>query len=172
MRRDVFPASKRSKTSLASLAPAAISGPTLAVIRTSIFGAALRDLPDVSISEVEAILKGISGNFAVLFLPSLDPPQLSAVIRAMEGSAPPRKPITPEEIKKALEEKSADPATPGRGSKRMREILHPEPKSVGALIEGKALLPPSIKEASQLPHASCADCGIVERTRYPAGWCA
>lgn len=168
LRRDVLLASKRTKPSLASPAPVVASDPTLTVIRTSIFGAALRDLPDVNIGEVEAMLKGISGNFAILSLPSLDPPQLSAVIRAMERGVPPRKPKTPEEIKKALEEKNADPATPGRRVKRMRAILHPELKLVGALIEGKVLLPPSIKEVSQLPTLDTLRAQIVGLLSAPA----
>ena len=169
LRRDIIAAS-RSKPSLASPAPVPISTPepSLTVIRTTIFGAALRDFQGVNLDEVARMLDGSAGNFAVLSLPTLDPPQLNAILRAMDRGVPPRKPKTPEEIKKELEEKNADPETPGRRVKRMRKTLHPELKLVGALIQGQVFLPESVRDVSKLPTLDTLRAQIVGLLSAPA----
>lgn len=125
--------------------------PTLTVIRTSIFGAALRNFPNVNLDDVAKMIDGVDGGYAVLSLPVLDPPLLKAVLRAMDRSVPPRPPKTAAEIAKELEEKTADPANPGRRMKRQRAVLIPDLKVMGALIEGKVLLPDTMKEVSNMP---------------------
>ncbi|KAF8079114.1 hypothetical protein FPV67DRAFT_96959 [Lyophyllum atratum] len=153
LRRDILVAANRTTPSLASAAIPATPQPqpTLTVIRTSIFGAALRDFPGVNLEQADKMIGETSGNFAVLSLPSFDPPQLNAILRALERGVPPRAPKTPEEIKKAEEEKNADPATPGRRMKRVRQVLHPELKLIGALIDGRVFLPEGVKDVSKLP---------------------
>ncbi|KAF8652872.1 hypothetical protein AX16_004093 [Volvariella volvacea WC 439] len=135
-----------------SLSPVDNPGePQLTIIRTSIFGAALRDLPGINIDQVDKLFANQSGNFAVLTLPSLDPPQLSAILRAMERGVPARPPKTEEDLKREKEEKNADPATPGRRMKRSRAILHPQLKVVGGLIEGKVFLPQGVQDVAKYP---------------------
>ena len=167
LRRDII-VSSRPKPSLASPIPISTPEPSLTVIRTSIFGAALRDFPNVNLEEVARMLNGSIGNFAVLSLPTFDPPQLNAILRAMDRGVPPRKPKTPEEIKKELEEKNADPETPGRRVKRMRKTLHPELKLVGALIEGQVFLPEGVRDVSKLPTLDTLRAQIVGLLSAPA----
>jgi hypothetical protein len=162
-------ASSRPEPSLASPTPTPIPpAPSLTVIRTSIFGAALRDFPDINLEEVDRMLIGTAGNFAVLSLPTFDPPLLNAVLRAMDRGVPARKPKTPEEIKKELDEKNADPETPGRRVKRMRKTLHPELQLVGALIEGRVFLPEGVRDVSKLPTLSTLRAQIVGLLSAPA----
>jgi len=168
LRQDII-TSSRPKPSLASPTPTPIPpAPTLTVIRTSIFGAALRDFPDINLEEVDRMLNGTVGNFAVLSLPTFDPPVLNAVLRAMDRGVPPRAPKTPEEIKKELDEKNADPETPGRRVKRMRKILHPELQLIGALIEGRVFLPEGVRDVSKLPTLSTLRAQIVGLLSAPA----
>ncbi|KAG6851400.1 hypothetical protein H0H93_005798 [Arthromyces matolae] len=153
LRRDIITAAKRATPSLASAAIPVTPQPepTLTVIRTSIFGAALRDFPGVNIEQVTQMIGESTGNFAVLSLPSFEPPQLNAILRSLERTLPPRPPKTPEELKKEQDEKNADPDTPGRRVKRQRRILKPELKLVGALVEGRIFLPQGVKDVSTLP---------------------
>lgn len=168
LRRDIAAAARRSASpSLASPAPAAPQ-PQLTVIRTSIFGAALRDYPNINMVEVEQMFEGSKGNFAVLTLPSFDPPQLNAILRAMDKSAPRRPPKTPEELKREETEKKADPENPGRRMKRQRPLLTPELKLVGAFIEGKVFLPQGVKDVSQLPTLETLRAQIVGILSQPA----
>ncbi|KAG5635255.1 hypothetical protein H0H81_011924 [Sphagnurus paluster] len=170
LRRDILTAANRTTPSLASAAIPATPQPqpTLTVIRTSIFGAALRDLPGINVDAADQMVGETSGNFAVLSLPSFDPPQLNAILRSLERGVPPRPPKTPEEIKKELEEKNADPATPGRRVKRVRQTLHPELKLVGALIEGRVFLPQGVKDVSTLPTLDTLRAQIVGLLSAPA----
>ncbi|KAG5643539.1 hypothetical protein DXG03_000680 [Asterophora parasitica] len=153
LRRDILTAANKTTPSLATAAiPASpIIQPTLTVIRTSIFGAALRDFPGVNLDAADQMIGDTSGNFAVLALPTFDPPQLNTILRSLERGVPPRLPKTPEELKKEQDEKNADPAQPGRRMKRVRQVLHPELKLVGALIEGRVFLPEGVKDVSKLP---------------------
>ncbi|KAG6874383.1 hypothetical protein C0995_015119 [Termitomyces sp. Mi166 len=153
LRRDILMASNRTTPSLASAAIPATPQPqpTLTAIRTSIFGAALRDFPGINLAQVDKMIGESTGNFAILLLPSFHPPQLNAVLRALERSVPMRPPKTPEEIEKEEQEKNADPESPGRRMKRQRRVLYPQLKLVGALVEGRVFLPQGIKDVSQLP---------------------
>lgn len=173
LRRDILVASSRTTPSLASPTPAAVPAtplppPTLTVIRTSIFGAALRDFPGVNLEEADKMIGDTAGGFAVLALPSFDPPQLNAILRALDRGVPPRKPKTPEELKKELEEKNADPATPGRRVKRIRQVMQPELKLVGALIDGRVFLPQGVRDVSKLPTLDTLRAQIVGLLSAPA----
>ncbi|PPQ69433.1 hypothetical protein CVT25_004826 [Psilocybe cyanescens] len=151
--------------------PATTSGlpeATLTVVRTGIFGAALRDLPDVNLVEVERMIDNQSGKFAVLSLPSLHPPQLNAILRAMDRSVPHKPPKTEQEIKQELEEKNADPAQPGRRMKRVRQVRIPELKVMGAIIENQVFLPNDIKDVSNLPTLDTLRSQIVGLLSAPA----
>jgi ribosomal protein L10 len=156
LRRDITAASNRSKPSLSSPSPAGIpaepvSDPLLTVIRSSIFGAALRDFPAVDNADVIRMTEGVKGALAVLSLPVLDPPQLKAILRTFDRNVPPRKPKTEEQLKKELEEKNADPVNPGRRIKKLRQIVDPELKVIGALLDGQILLPDRVKAVADLP---------------------
>lgn len=142
--------------------------PTLTVIRSSIFGAALRDFPDVNAEQVDEMTKDVKGGYAVLSLPILDPPTLSAVLKALDRSVPPRPAKTQAELDKEEQEKNADPATPGRRMKRVRQVLTPDLKVLGALIEGKVLLPQRIQDVSQLPTLETLRAQIVGLVSAPA----
>lgn len=171
LRKDIMVASSRPAPSLASptpIAPTPQPLPSLTIIRTSIFGAALRDFPNVNLEEVDKMMDGTAGGFAVLSLPTFDPPQLNAILRALDRGVPPRKPKTPEEIKKESEEKNADPATPGRRVKRMRQAVQPELKLVGALIDGRVFLPESVRDVSKLPTLDTLRAQIVGLLSAPA----
>ncbi|ESK96258.1 hypothetical protein Moror_7248 [Moniliophthora roreri MCA 2997] len=125
--------------------------PTLTVIRTSVFGAALRAHSGINLQDVEKMVNNTPGNYAVLQFPPLDPPLLSAVLRAMDRSVPPRPPKSPEQIAKEEAAKKADPEQPGRRVKRSRPELVPDLKVIGALIEGKVFLPQGLKDVAELP---------------------
>ncbi|KAJ7070665.1 hypothetical protein C8F01DRAFT_1107270 [Mycena amicta] len=145
LRRDISAASTRLKTTEPS------SPPLLTVIRSGIFGAALRDYPTLDNAQIAQMTEGVSGALAVLSLPVLDPPQLKAILRTFNRTVPARKPKTPEELKKEQEEKNADPANPGRRIKRARQLVDPELRVLGALLDGQVLLPPRVQEVSELP---------------------
>ncbi|KAF5352559.1 hypothetical protein D9756_006092 [Leucocoprinus leucothites] len=142
--------------------------PTLTAVRTSILGAALRDLPGVNRSSVKKMMKGTKGSFALLTLPNFHPPQLKAVLTAMGKSVPPKKPKTPEELKQAEAVKNADPAQPGRRMKRVRETRTPDLKVVGALIEGRVFLKDGVNDVSNLPTLDTLRSHIVGLLGSPA----
>lgn len=159
LRTDIAAASKRPSQSLTS--PLSLPDPTLTVIRSSVFGAALREFPNIDLDKVSEMIEGQSGALAALSLPNLDPLQLKAILRAFERGVPPRKPKTPEELAKALQEKNADPATPGRRIKRARPTLQPELRVVGAIFNGQILLPEKVKDISTLPSLETLHAQIV-----------
>jgi ribosomal protein L10 len=159
LRRDITAASNRflpppPAQSLDDPSPTHIpvsQEPSLSVLRTAIFGVALREFTSIDINESAKIAKLVSGPLAVLTLPSLHPPQLNGILRALERLVPPKKPKTEEQLKKELEAKNADPATPGRRMKRIRPTLTPELNVVGALIEGKIFTREGVDEVGKLP---------------------
>ncbi|KAJ7116831.1 hypothetical protein C8R43DRAFT_1038267 [Mycena crocata] len=156
LRRDITAASNRSKPSLSSASPAGVPAeptpdPLLTVIRSGIFGAALRDFPAVENADVQRMTDGITGALAVLSLPVLDPPQLKAILRTFGRTVPPRPPKTEDELKKELAEKNADPANPGRRMKRTKQTMGPELRVLGVLLDGQVLLPERVKAVAELP---------------------
>ncbi|KAJ8503595.1 hypothetical protein ONZ45_g7160 [Pleurotus djamor] len=149
LRNDIAAATK-TRSALTSPNPVEFN-PTITVIRSSIFGAALRDYPGLDLAAVDKMTDKVKGGMAVLSLPTFDPPKLSAILRALDRNFPPRKPKTDDELKKELEEKNADPVTPGRRMKKQRAILHPELKVVGAIIDGKVFFSEGVRDVSKLP---------------------
>jgi len=142
--------------------------PTLTVVRTSTFGAALRDFPGVNLPEVEKMINNQGGSFAVLSLPSLHPPQLNAILRTMDRSVPPKPPKTEAEIKQELAAKNADPEQPGRRMKRQRQIRIPALKLMGAIVEKRVLLPDGVQQVSKLPTLGTLHAQIVGLLSAPA----
>ncbi|KIM47699.1 hypothetical protein M413DRAFT_15832 [Hebeloma cylindrosporum] len=171
LRSDIAVASQKSQPSLSgpSPLPSITAQPTLTVIRTSIFGAALRDLQrDINLADIERMINNQSGRFAVLSLPSLHPPQLNAILRAMDRSVPPKPPKTEQELKQEQDEKNADPAQPGRRMKPVRQTRIPELKVMGAIIENRVLLPENVQDVSKLPTLDTLRAQIVGLLSAPA----
>ncbi|KAJ4485589.1 hypothetical protein J3R30DRAFT_3440645 [Lentinula aciculospora] len=167
LRRDIQAASQKFLKK-AEETGETIEAPTLTIVRSSIFGVALREYPNLNLKDVEKMVDGVRGGYAVLSLPVLDPPFLNAVLRAMDRSVPPRPQKTAEEIAKELAEKSADPAQPGRRMKRQRAVLIPDLKVMGALVEGKVLLPARMQEVSKLPTLDTLRAQIVGLLTAPS----
>ena len=109
-----------------------------------------------------------AGSFAVLTFPSFDPPQLGAVLRAMDRSVPPKPPKTNEELKQELEVKNADPAQPGKRMKRVRQIRTPELKLMGAVLENRVFLPPDVKDITKLPSLDTLRAQVIGLLSSPA----
>jgi ribosomal protein L10 len=170
LRADISTAFRKSSASLSSprSSPAPLPDPTLTVVRTGIFGAALRELPNINLQEVERMINNQAGSFAVLSFPSFNPPQLNAVLRAMDRSVPPKRPKTDEELKQELEAKTADPAQPGKRMKRVRQIRTPELKLMGAILENRVFLPSAVKDVSKLPTLDTLRAQVVGLLGSPA----
>ena len=172
LRADISTAFRKSSASLSSprspLTPAPSPDPTLTVVRTGILGAALREFPNINLQEVERMINNQAGSFAVLTFPSFNPPQLNAVLRAMDRSIPHKRPKTDEELKQELEAKNADPAQPGKRMKRVRQIRTPELKLMGAILENRVFLPPDVKDISKLPTLDTLRAQVVGLLSSPA----
>ena len=172
-RADISTAFRKSSASLSSIrfSPPAFTPlpePTLTVVRTGIFGAALRELPNVNLQDVERMLNNQAGSFAVLTFPSFNPPQLNAVLRAMDRTVPPKRPKTDEELKQELDAKNADPAHPGKRMKRVRQIRTPELKLMGAILENRVFLPSGLKDVSKMPTLDTLRAQVVGLLSSPA----
>ncbi|KAJ2930634.1 hypothetical protein H1R20_g6461, partial [Candolleomyces eurysporus] len=173
LRTDITLAAQRVKPSLSSPTPVASDSttpqlPTLTVVRSSIFGVALRRFGDVPVKDLEKMINDQSGGFAVLSVPSLNPPLINAILRAMDRSVPPKPPKTPEQIKAEEAAKTADPEQPGRRMKRVRQVRIPELKVMGAIIEGRVFLPPSLDEVSKMPTLDTLRAQIVGLLSAPS----
>lgn len=152
LRLDVMTAAQRSAPAPADPIPGTSSLlPMLTVVRTNIFGVALRDRPGINKSAVKKMVKGTKGSFALLTMSNFHPPQLKAILIAMAKSAPPKKPKTQEEIEQEQAAKNADPTQPGRRMKRVRPIRTPDLKVVGALIEDRVYIKEDVADVSKLP---------------------
>ncbi|KAI0067991.1 hypothetical protein BV25DRAFT_1818347 [Artomyces pyxidatus] len=175
LRKEIAKAAARHATLAPSLAhpgPSPVQPepvlPTLSVIRTSLFGVALRDFAPIDASTSEEIARTVSGGLAILSLPHLNPPQLFAVLRALERTIPKPKPLTPEELRAKAERDAADPANPGRRPKRSRAILTPELTLMGALIEGRVFKAAGVAEVAKLPTLETLRAQIVGLLSSPA----
>ena len=158
LRKDIAQAASRHATPPPSLAnpgpnPVQVTPtlPTLSVIRTSLFGVALRDFAPIDAETSEEIAQTVQGGLAVLSLPAFNPPQLQAILRALQRSAPKPKPSTPEELKQAAALAAQDPPNPGRRVKRLRKVHEPELMLMGALIEGRVFKAEGVNEVAKLP---------------------
>lgn len=173
LRTDIVVAAQRVKPSLSSPTPVPSDSttpalPTLTVVRSSIFGVALRRFGDIPVKDLENMIHEQSGGFAVLSIPSMHPPLINAVLRAMDRSVPPKPPKTPEQIKAEEAAKTADPEQPGRRMKRVRQVRTPELKVMGAIIEGRVFLPPSLNEVSKMPTLETLRAQIVGLLSAPS----
>ncbi|KAI0271482.1 hypothetical protein BC834DRAFT_859846 [Gloeopeniophorella convolvens] len=168
LRKDILQAAARHAAPAPSLAHpgpapvhAAPAQPTLSVIRTSLFGVALRDFAPLDAPTSEAIARTVQGGLAILSLPHLNPPQLHAILRALDRSAPKPKPPTPEELRAAAALDAADPPNPGRRVKRLRKVHEPELAVMGALIEGRVFKAEGVAEVARLPALDTLHAQIV-----------
>lgn len=165
LRRDIQQAASRHATpppSLADPGPHTVPAtPTLSVIRTSLFGVALRDYAPIDAKTSKEIAHTVQGGLAVLSLPVFNPPQLLAILRALERSAPRPKPPTAEELKQAAALEAQDPPNPGRRVKRLRKIHEPELALIGALIEGRVFKAENVNEVARLPTLETLQAQIV-----------
>lgn len=173
LRADISTAFRKASAPSSSPRPlpptlASSPDPTLTVVRTGIFGAALRELPNVNLQDVERMLNNQAGSFAVLTFPSFNPPQLNAVLRAMDRTVPPKRPKTDEELKQELDAKNADPAHPGKRMKRVRQIRTPELKLMGAILENRVFLPSGLKDVSKMPTLDTLRAQVVGLLSSPA----
>ena len=145
--------------------PAAL--PTFTVLRTSLFGVALREMNQFDDAMRKDIAKTVSGTLAVLSFPELNPPQLKAVLRVLARSVPPRKPKTQQQLED--EKKAAEAAfVPGRRPKRQRPTPVPDLKLLGALVEGRLFKAESVQSVADLPTLDALRAQIVGLLSAPA----
>lgn len=146
--------------------------PKITVLTSGIFGAALRDFAPVDAEATQQLASYMpGGGMAILTLPSLDPPLLAAILRAIERSVPPVKALSPEEKeaqRKAKAEAEAKSSIPGRRTKRVREAHTPELKVLGAIIEGRVFASEGIKDVSKLPTLDTIRAQLVGLLSAPA----
>ncbi|KAI5998050.1 hypothetical protein EDD15DRAFT_2162003, partial [Pisolithus albus] len=124
--------------------------PKLTIMRTSIFGVVLRDHALLDAQATEKVARLVQGGLAVLTLPSLNPPQLNAIIRAIDRA-----------------DDDAD-FIPGRPRPRIKPDLTPELKVMGALIEGRVFTAPAVRDVAQLPTLDTLRAQIVGLLSSPA----
>ncbi|KLO06671.1 hypothetical protein SCHPADRAFT_682323, partial [Schizopora paradoxa] len=145
--------------------------PQLNVVRTSIFGVALRNYAEFEEKETAMRIaslagEGGGGGLAVLSLPSLDPQMLSAILRALNRVAPKKKKEDAKDAKgKGAED---DGHIPGRRQKRVRPMLDPELTLLGALIEGRVFGVEGVKDVSNLPSLDTLRAQIVGLLSSPS----
>ncbi|KIM88775.1 hypothetical protein PILCRDRAFT_813753 [Piloderma croceum F 1598] len=167
LRRDVIAA---SAPSLASPSPTPASdAPIITIVRSAVFGAALRDFAPLNIDASRKIANFVlKGGLAILALPSFDPPQLDAILRIMERTVPPRKPLTQAQLDEIEAEKKADPVMPGRAPQKVKQPLQPELKLLGALIERRVFSAHEVKDVSKLPTMATLRAQVVGLLSSPA----
>ncbi|KZS96918.1 hypothetical protein SISNIDRAFT_407063 [Sistotremastrum niveocremeum HHB9708] len=171
LRREINEASKKGTKASTDPSPASssnVEGPRLTVVKTAALGVAIRECDHLTIPTKRKLAKIISkGALAILHIPTLDPPQLTAVLRALDRAVPPKKIETPEDIAKAKQAAEAD-FVPGRRQKRVKPILTPELTLTGALIDGQALEVPRVRDVAKLPTLDTLRSQIVGLLSSPA----
>lgn len=171
LRREVELASARFAPSLASPSPSPVPAepPTLTIMRTSIFGVALRDYAPIDAEKTKQIAGLVEGSFAVLTLPSLSPPQLNAIIRAIDRVVPQKKEAKAEaKHTKGKGREEASDWIPGRPVPRVRPVLHPELRVMGAFIEGRVFSAAGVRDVAKLPPLDTLRAQIVGLLSTPA----
>ena len=150
--------------------PSIITPPSLTVIRTSIFGAALRDHSPIDAKTAKDIANTAENGLAILSLPSLDPPTLNAILNALQKSAPPLKPGEKKAQVLSSKKPSADDPdfVPGRRVKRVRPTLAPELMVMGALIEGRVFKAAAVQDVASLPTLDTLRAQLVGLISSPA----
>lgn len=139
----------------------------LTVLRTSIFGVALRAHNSYDDSVGTSISGAVKGGLCVLSLPSLNPPQLLAVIRAFERAVP-KKPVDPSQTKDGRKKTDDENPTPGRRLKRVKVRRDPSLTLLGAVIEGKYFAAEGVKDVAMLPPLETLHAQIVGLLSSPA----
>lgn len=152
LRKDIVAAAlpKGTQFSLLDTPPGPDTLPQVAVIRSSIFGVALRNHAPLDAEATAEIAKMAGGgSLAAITLPSLDPPILRAILRALERAAPQK---SDSKVDNATKKAGDDEGRiPGRKMKRQKPILDPELSVVGALLEGRVFSAEKVKDVSKLP---------------------
>ncbi|KAG6336229.1 hypothetical protein ID866_2848 [Astraeus odoratus] len=170
LRREIEVANAKFGPPLTSPTPSAVStvSPKLTIIRTSIFGVALRDFVPLDAQATEQVAKLVQGGLAVLTLPSLNPPQLNAIIRAIDRVVP-RKKAVQENAVQGKKGKDGDvDFIPGRPQPRIKPQLTPELKVMGALIEGRVFTASGVQDVAKLPTLDNLRAQIVGLLSSPA----
>jgi ribosomal protein L10 len=168
LRRDVITASNRVIPSTPSPAPSSNS-PRITIVRSAVFGAALRDFTPLDIKASREISNFVpKGGLAILTLPSFNPPQIDAILRIMDRTVPPRKPLTQAELDEKEAEKKADPVIPGRAPQKVRQAPRPELKLLGALIERRVFSAHGVQSVSKLPTLATLRAQVVGLLSSPA----
>lgn len=143
--------------------------PSLTVIRTSIFGAALRDYAHIDAKTAKDISNTVENGLAVLSLPSLEPPILNAILNALKKSVPPLKPREEAQHPSPKKPSADDPDfVPGRRVKRVKPTLTPELTVMGALIEGRVFKAPAVQDVASLPTLDTLRAQLVGLISSPA----
>ena len=142
--------------------------PSLTVLRTSIFGAALRDYAPIDAKTAKDISETVENGLVVLSLPSLDPPTLNAILNALQKSVPPLKPGAIR-VSSSKKPSADDPDfVPGRRVKRVRPTLTPELTVMGALIEGRVFKAAAVRDVASLPALDTLRAQLIGLISYPA----
>jgi ribosomal protein L10 len=144
--------------------------PSLTVIRTSIFGAALRDYSPIDANTAKAISNTVENGLAVLSLPLLDPPTLNAILNALKKSVPPLKPGQVAQASPSKKPSADDPDfVPGRRVKRAKPTRTPELTVMGALIEGRVFKAAAVRDVASLPTLDTLRAQLIGLISSPAG---
>ncbi|TDL20890.1 hypothetical protein BD410DRAFT_750151, partial [Rickenella mellea] len=167
LRRDIAAASTQHVPTLSGNISTKDTPAKLSVITTSLFGVALRDYAPLDQKASKEIEKMVKGGLAVLTLPTLNPPQLQAIVRALERAVPPKVAQTPEELAKEASAE-ADAYVPGRRQKRIRKRYTPELTVLGAIIEGRVFSVQGVKDVAGLPTLETLHAQIVGLLSSPA----
>ncbi|KAF9786896.1 hypothetical protein BJ322DRAFT_1004100 [Thelephora terrestris] len=149
--------------------PSITTPPSLTVIRTSIFGAALRDYAPIDAKTAKDISRTVENGLVILSLPSLDPPTLNAILNAFQRSVPPLKPGAKAQASSTKKPSADDPDfVPGRRVKRVKPTLTPELTVMGALIEGRVFKAPDIRDVASLPTLDTLRAQLIGLISSPA----
>lgn len=143
--------------------------PQLEVITSTIFGVALREHPIARGTVGTTLAKSTQdkgGSFAVLRLPSLDPPRIAAVLRSIERFMVVNKAKGADAKKKPGEEEMS--STPGRRPKRVRARPGPKLTVLGAVVEGRVFEGDGLKAVSALPDLHTLRAQLVGLLTMPA----
>jgi ribosomal protein L10 len=149
--------------------PSITTPPSLTVIRTSIFGAALRNYAAIDAKTAKDISNTVENGLAILSLPSLDPPTLNAILNALQKSAPPSKPGEEKKASSSKKPSTDDPDfVPGRRVKRVKPTRTPELTVMGALIDGKVFRAPAVHDVATLPTLDTLRAQLIGLISSPA----
>ncbi|KAN0100215.1 hypothetical protein V8E55_000199 [Tylopilus felleus] len=171
LRREIDLASARFAPSLAAPSPSPVPAEpsTLTVMRTSIFGVALRDFAPIDADQTSQIAKLVEGGFAVLTLPSLSPPQLNAIIRAIDRVVPKKKKEQAETKPSKGKGREEDSGwIPGRPVPNVKPVLSPELRVMGAFVEGRVFSAAGVRDVAKLPPLDTLRAQIVGLLSTPA----